>query len=40
MKRTFKYMALLATGASMLQFGGCVANILSDVFFFVGPFLL
>lgn len=31
---------LLACGIILLQFGGCVAAGLADVFFVLGPFLL
>lgn len=39
-KRKTKYIALITSGAMLMQFGGCVADILGDVFFWVGPFLL
>lgn len=35
-----KMLAMLACGAILLQLGGCVAQILADVFFLVGPMLL
>lgn len=39
-KRFLRSLILLAANAVLLQFGGCVADVLSDVFFAVGPFLL
>ncbi|MFQ5413846.1 MAG: hypothetical protein ACE5E6_05250 [Phycisphaerae bacterium] len=40
MKRMTHACAWLAAGATLLQFGGCVADRLADVFFAVGPLLL
>jgi len=40
MKRTMRGIVLLASAGVVLQFGGCVAGALSDLFFAVGPFLL
>ncbi len=35
-----KFALLGGTGALLLQFGGCVADVLANVFFRVGPLLL
>ena len=40
MTRQMKTMVLIATGCTLLQFGGCLSNVLKEVFFAVGPFLL
>ena len=40
MSRNVKKLALLAAGATLLQFGGCMADVLAEVFFAVGPLLL
>jgi hypothetical protein len=39
-KRFGKALVLVGSGAMLLQFGGCVAGALADVFFAVGPLLL
>jgi len=39
-KRNLRFITLLASGAVMLQFGGCAAGLLSNIFFAVGPLLL
>jgi hypothetical protein len=31
---------MIASGAVMLQFGGCAAGLLGDIIFAIGPFLL
>ena len=40
MKYMSKSLALLALGATLLQFGGCVANLLADALFGLAPLLL
>lgn len=40
MKRFPRVLILLAANAVLLQFGGCVSDVLADVFFALGPFLL
>ena len=40
MKKLLRITALCASGAMLLQFGGCLADVLADVFFAIGPFLL
>lgn len=40
MKSLSRKIQLLACGIVLLQFGGCVAAGLADVFFLLGPFLL
>lgn len=40
MNRSLRILMTVVAGGSLLQFGGCVADILTDVFFLVGPFLL
>ncbi len=40
MPRVRKLVCLAAAGTMLFQFGGCVSNVLADVFFIVGPFLL
>jgi hypothetical protein len=39
-KRWVRAITLVAANAMLLQFGGCMADVLADVFFAVGPFLL
>jgi hypothetical protein len=39
-KRNLQLIAMIASGAVLLQFGGCVASLLGDIFFAVGPLLL
>lgn len=38
--RLRKAVVLLGSGVLLLQFDGCIANALADVFFAVGPLLL
>lgn len=40
MKYMSKSLALLVLGATLLQFGGCVADVLADVLFGIAPLLL
>lgn len=40
MRSLSRKFQLLACGIVLLQFGGCVAAGLADVFFVLGPFLL
>ena len=40
MRRFAEFVAVACTGAVVLQFGGCVAASLADVFYVVGPLLL
>lgn len=40
MTRRTRTCILFFSGAVLLQLGGCLANVLTDVFFAVGPFLL
>ena len=40
MTRLVRMITLVTTGAAILQFGGCVAGLLEETFFLVGPLLL
>ena len=39
-RRIPRFLAMVASGAVVLQFGGCLSDVLADVFFLVGPLLL
>ena len=39
-RRMTRWVVMVGSGAVVLQFGGCLSDVLADVFFIVGPFLL